>query len=186
MHGIVVEEAIVPVVSSIRRLTHPTMYRTLVRLRLLWLALSWSLCLMLVVIGSAYLLRGPHRATGPYALIGDQLPGGMRSHGLLMVLIGFALAYWLCPTLDASPDPRPGFRYVLVVAGCYSLLVAAAFLGASHVDGRTSASLTALWSFAGIAGIALGLCPLPTPDHLDAAREHDRQRDRGADPEVRG
>jgi hypothetical protein len=93
------------------------------RFRLLWHIVAWSICITIGVIGVGY-AAGGQRATSGKALqlVQNLEPGGLRTHGWILLFVSFILAATL-------HDYRRLTRWALVVALFYSLLTATLVFG---------------------------------------------------------
>lgn len=60
----------------------------------LWKGVAWGITIMALIDGSTYAVRGNKVATGPsYAIIREQLPGGLKFYGVIMLAIACLIIY---------------------------------------------------------------------------------------------
>lgn len=60
----------------------------------IWKGVAWGIAAMALLDGSTYSVKGNNVATGPsYAIIREQLPGGLKLYGVAMLFIACLIIY---------------------------------------------------------------------------------------------
>lgn len=60
----------------------------------LWKGVAWGIAAVALIDGSTYAVRGNRVATGPsYAIIREQLPGGLKFYGFIMLALACIIIY---------------------------------------------------------------------------------------------
>lgn len=159
-------------VKTLIRVSH----NPLARFRLLWFTAAWILAGVLFILGGMYLFGGIQVASSaePYIVVQRYLPGGMRTHGAVMLALSLVLAYGLLGPAYGLPELRGHLRKVLLAVCVYSAWLVVAFSGAYLL--RTSPDTTffqavniaaVVWWAAGAiwAGLLVMLPPPTSSEH---------------------
>lgn len=131
-----------------RVIAHPSTHRSL------WLGVGWVLAAWALWQGISYVASGNTQVHSPSLYVLAHEPGGMRTHGVVMIALAVLFIYHLKETSRAT-------KYVLEIFCGYCTLVTVSILGSWWLTGDVVLSAPGFWiAFAAISG-ALILYPPP-------------------------
>lgn len=134
-----------------------------VRDRKTWAGLAWIIVGLLTCLGALYLFGGIKvTATDRVYEVVRVIPGGMRAHGGIMLVLAVAVAAGLTPPIARKPFRHSYTRGALVIVLAYELWVIFAFGAAWRING-TNASIPMVWWIAGCAISVLLIVRSPRP-----------------------
>lgn len=114
----------------------------------LWRGVAWGIAGVAIWDGAGYFVRGNAIANGPSFEIIRELPGGMHTHGTIMLLLAVLIIY-------SSHEKASFSRRVFLVVFAYSIWVSSALIAGWAVSGQVVWSGVSKWFL--IAWLALGL-----------------------------
>lgn len=138
------------------------------RLRLLWLGVCWVLVGVFVLLGSAYAVGGisVSPSSASYQAVQQYVPGGMHTHGGLMLVVGLGLVYGLLGPLYGLPVLQHWVRRgVLGVLG-YSTWLLVQFVASWALNGALAIVPAVWWSASLILSVLLVKLPPPTAHEI--------------------
>lgn len=122
--------------------------------RQLWLGLAWVLSGWAMWQGITYAVTGNAQVHSPALyVVSHEVPGGMRVHGIVMILLAIAFVYEMKETSRLT-------NLVLEVFCGYCVLVAASVVGSWWVTGQITFGAPSFWlAFAAISGLMIRYPP---------------------------
>lgn len=104
----------------------------------LWRAMAWAVAGIAIWDGAGFFVRGNVVATPDELAVMRNVPGGMRTHGIIMLLIACAVIY-------ASSSRSSLARRIFLVAFTYSVWVSFATISGWAVTHRIAWSAPSKW-----------------------------------------
>lgn len=124
----------------------------------LWSFVGTTLALVAGWSGIGFIAAGDRAAQGPsYHVIHAIVPGGIRIHGVLLLLLALGMARTVLVRFDAAS------KWILRCFAGYAFLVGLSFVGSWLLSGDVAWGAPALWL--GIGALAEGMVIFP-PDSL--------------------
>lgn len=114
----------------------------------LWRWIAWGIAGTAIWDGAGYFVNGNSIANGPSFEIMKQLPGGMRTHGLVMLILAALVIYF-------SYEKAALSRRVFLAVFAYSIWVSSSLIAGWTVTHQIVWSGVSKWFL--IAWLALGL-----------------------------
>jgi hypothetical protein len=108
------------------------------RSRIRWFMLGWVITIPTLLLGGGFAIAGSHLviAKGAFAIYA-RIPGGLHTHGVILLLLGIALVMGLGGPMFGYPEPRKWLRVTLYLVGYYYAWSAAMLALAPAVNGGT-------------------------------------------------
>jgi hypothetical protein len=124
--------------------------------RSLWLGIGWVLSAWALWQGISYTAAGNGQVHSPSLyVLAHEVPGGMRTHGIVMICLAVAFIYQLKETSRAT-------KYVLQVFCGYCVLVAISIVGSWWITDQVVFGAPGFWlAFAAISGVMILYPPPP-------------------------
>lgn len=124
--------------------------------RSFWLAIAWILVGWTLWQGASYAITGNSQVHSPTLyVLANEVPFGMRTHGILMLALALLFVYHLKATSRST-------KKVLRVFCGYNIAVAVSVVGSWWVTGQVVFSAPSFWlAFAAISGAMLRWPPPP-------------------------
>lgn len=151
---------------------------TIGRYQLFWFAVGAGMCLVLLAIGGGYALAGDGATAYPPAFrLIRQIPGGMRTHGLVMSIAALGNLFGLgAISRGYSLIPWLAVRVFSITILAYSAWCAYAFAAASILARHYNAGL---WWYVLLVILSGALVSLPPPFRGQPSRPLCRDCPRG-------
>lgn len=113
-----------------------TLHDPLRRSRYRWFFLGWIITIPSLLLGAGFAVAGEKivLATGAFAIYA-RVPGGLHTHGVMLLGVGTALLIGLSMPLFGYPEPRRWLRMTLIFTGYYYGWSAAMLAMAPFVSG---------------------------------------------------
>lgn len=169
-----VKEVQLPTISNSLKASWNFVRDPLKRSRLRWFMLGWFIALPTVLLGGGFTVAGSHLviSQGAYA-IWAHVPGGLHTHGIILLTLGLALVVGLAAPLFGNPEPRTWLRRTLVGIAYYYGWSAATFALAPLAGGLFSFVGIVIWTTLALMPVVLLVGPPPTlipKTHTDLIR----------------
>lgn len=120
----------------------------------LWRGLGWILALWALWQGGGYTYGGNDQVHSPSLYVLSRYPGGMRTHGLIMVILALTLIYTL-----RTGDLRT--KRILELLCGYCFLVSFSVFGSWYLTDQVVLTAPAFWiAFAMIAAVMIMFPPV--------------------------
>lgn len=141
---------------------HSFLPRTRQQALTLWTFVGAVLALALALIGVGYIISPGNSKSTNLHVIEALVPGGMRTHGFILLMLAFGMTYAVLTKFDGRS------KWVLRVTAGYSFLFAISMFGSWAVTGAVVWAGPIMWTALG--GLAEGMVLLP-PDSLTTREE---------------